>query len=86
VENVWEKFYAEHEEETRKAEEKYALENHGAKAPEGALMGETVYDMAGAATYEYDVVECDDFVEERDSWVKNMPEEIRRANPDFVPT
>ena len=36
-------------------------------------------------TVEYDVVKCADFVEERSKWQNNMPEEIRLANPDFVP-
>ena len=37
-------------------------------------------------TTEFDVVACDDFVEDMGAWVRNMPEEIRRANPDFVPS
>jgi hypothetical protein len=37
-------------------------------------------------TYEYDVVACADFVLDQGCWVRNMPEEIRRANPHFVPT
>jgi len=37
-------------------------------------------------TIEYDVVKCADFVLDRGSWVRNMPEEIKRVNPDFVPT
>ncbi|EED93068.1 predicted protein [Thalassiosira pseudonana CCMP1335] len=47
---------------------------------------ETSYDLSGTTSYEYDVVECEDFVEEKDAWVKNMPEEIRIANPQFVPS
>jgi len=35
---------------------------------------------------EYDVVACDDFVEDKGCWVRNMPEEIRLSNPDFVPS
>jgi hypothetical protein len=41
---------------------------------------------APAVTYEYDVVACQDYVEDRDCWVRNMPEAIRIANPDFVPS
>ena len=37
-------------------------------------------------TVEYDVVECADYVEDMGAWARNMPEEIRRANPNFVPT
>ena len=48
--------------------------------------GETKYDLQPETTYEYDVVACEDFVLDKGCWVRNMPEEIRRANPDFVPT
>lgn len=37
-------------------------------------------------TIEYDIVKCADFVLEKGCWVRNMPEEIKRVNPDFVPT
>jgi len=37
-------------------------------------------------TIEYDVVKCADFVLDKACWVRNMPDEIRRLNPDFVPT
>lgn len=37
-------------------------------------------------TIEYDVVKCADFVLDKGCWVRNMPEEIKRLNPDFVPT
>ena len=37
-------------------------------------------------TTEYDVVECEDYVEESGRWVRKMPSEIREANPGFVPT
>mmetsp|Transcript_11697 Transcript_11697/g.27436 ORF Transcript_11697/g.27436 Transcript_11697/m.27436 type:complete len:167 (-) Transcript_11697:250-750(-) len=37
-------------------------------------------------TTEYDVVACEDFRKDVGRWVRMMPEEIRRANPDFVPT
>lgn len=80
------KMEEEHEEETRKAEEAYMQENNGQIPQDGMLTGETKYDVSGAIEYEFDVVGCEDFVEEKDAWVKNMPEEIRLANPDFVPT
>jgi len=37
-------------------------------------------------TIEYDVVKCADFILDKGIWVRNMPEEIKRVNPDFVPT
>jgi len=37
-------------------------------------------------TIEYDVVACADFVLDKGCWVRNMPDEIRKVNPDFVPT
>jgi hypothetical protein len=80
------KMEEEHEEETRKAEEAFLQENNGELTEDITLHGETKYDVSGAVEYEFDVVACEDFVEERDKWVKNMPEEIRLANPDFVPT
>ena len=87
TENELGKMWEEHEEETRRAEESYAESNDGKQAEEDtALFGSTQYDLSGTTSYEYDVIECEDFVEEKDMWVKNMPEEIRLANPDFVPT
>ncbi|KAL7515630.1 hypothetical protein ACHAXN_013285 [Cyclotella atomus] len=80
------KMTVEHEEETRKAEEAFMRENNGELPEDAILHGETKYDVSGAVAYEFDVVACEDFVEERDIWVKNIPEEIRLANPDFVPT
>jgi len=35
---------------------------------------------------EYDVVECESYAHELDSWIRNMPEEIKAVNPNFVPT
>ena len=52
----------------------------------GESHGRTVYDLSARTTVEYDVVACADFVEDKGCWVRNMPEEIRLANPDFVPT
>ena len=49
------------------------------------LIGETVYDMRPEMSLEYDVVECADFIEDKGCWVRNMPESIKRANPNFVP-
>eukprot|EP00584_Thalassiosira_punctigera_P006966 CAMPEP_0172528526 /NCGR_PEP_ID=MMETSP1067-20121228/2901_1 /TAXON_ID=265564 ORGANISM="Thalassiosira punctigera, Strain Tpunct2005C2" /NCGR_SAMPLE_ID=MMETSP1067 /ASSEMBLY_ACC=CAM_ASM_000444 /LENGTH=192 /DNA_ID=CAMNT_0013312457 /DNA_START=93 /DNA_END=671 /DNA_ORIENTATION=+ len=82
--NELEKMWDEHEDQTRQAEKAFANEDgEGGDLP---LLGEKQYDLSGTTTYEYDVVECDDFVQDEDAWVRNMPEEIRIANPDFVPT
>ena len=48
--------------------------------------GETVYDFTPVTTVEYDVVACESFVPEKGAWVRNMPEEIKKANPNFVPS
>jgi hypothetical protein len=59
-----------------KAEESQAKDMHGS----------TVYDLTPQTTYEYDVIGCADFVEDKGAWIRNMPEEIRQANPHFVPS
>jgi len=73
----------EHVDQTRQAEEASNNLQEGEK--DVPLFGEKQYDLSGTTSYEYDVVECEDFVLSRDAWVRNMPEEIRIANPDFVP-
>ena len=52
----------------------------------GKLIGENKYDLSVKTTYEYDVVACEDYEENIGMWIRNMPEEIRSANPDFVPS
>jgi hypothetical protein len=47
--------------------------------------GETIIPISTTYT-EYDVVACADYVEDMNCWVRNMPDEIKRANPNFVPT
>lgn len=86
------RLWSEHLEETRRAEEKAKLES-GADADIGTsvdgmdkLVGEEKYDLSVKTTYEYDVVACEDFVKDDGCWVRNMPEEIKLANPDFVPS
>jgi len=78
------KMWNEHEDQTRQAEEDSG-ETNGAEG-DVPLFGDKQYDLSGTTSYEYDVIECEDFVEDKNSWVRNMPEEIRIANPDFVPT
>ena len=48
--------------------------------------GEVQLSTVERVTVEYDVVKCEDFVSDPGRWVRNMPEEIRRVNPAFVPT
>ncbi|KAL7557133.1 hypothetical protein ACA910_002416 [Epithemia clementina (nom. ined.)] len=55
-------------------------------SPLAPLHGKTVYDLSSTTTIEYDVVACKDFVEDKGCWVRNMPEAIKAANPNFVPT
>lgn len=85
------RMWKEHAAETQRAEEKAAASKDEADASnanesDNNLHGETVYDLTPVTTYEYDVVACEDYVEDKGCWVRNMPEEIRLANPDFVPT
>ena len=75
-----ERMWNEHAEETAKAEARAAETGE-----DGPLYGLQKYSM-GTTVYEYDVVECEDFVEDQGCWVRNMPEEIKKKNPDFVPT
>mmetsp|Transcript_31859 Transcript_31859/g.66969 ORF Transcript_31859/g.66969 Transcript_31859/m.66969 type:complete len:198 (+) Transcript_31859:108-701(+) len=82
AENELGKMWGEHEDQTRQAEE--AVETNG--KGDVPLFGEKQYDLSGTTSYEYDVVECEDFIQDKDKWVRNMPDEIRIANPDFVPT
>lgn len=78
------RIWAEHLEQSRLAEEKQHKQNGMDESLR--ITGEKVYDLSVKTTYEYDVVACEDFVEDKGCWVRNMPEEIRRMNPDFVPT
>lgn len=52
----------------------------------GGTAIESVVVTNTTTTIEYDVVACADFVLEQGCWARNMPDEIRRVNPDFVPT
>lgn len=74
VDRLWH----ENAEETARAAA-FAQDGTASQAP-------TVYDLTPVTTYEYDVVACADYVKDVGCWVRNMPEEIRRANPDFVPS
>ena len=85
VEKSLGQMWTEHEDQTRQAEE--ALNKSKEVGEENVpLFGEKQYDLSGTTSYEYDVIECEDFVLSKDAWVRNMPEEIRKANPNFVPT
>jgi hypothetical protein len=80
------RMWREHNQETEQAEKSSESESASESAEEERLVGKTVYDMAPVTTYEYDVVACADFLEEKGCWVRNMPQEIFEANPDFVPS
>jgi hypothetical protein len=73
------RMWREHGAETARAQQQ-------AQSGDDSLHGETVYNLTPVTTMEYDVVACADYVEDRGCWVRNMPEEIKRANPHFVPT
>jgi len=79
------RIWSEHKSETERAERKHQ-QQEDEKAASSVLHGETVYDLSPVTTYEYDVVACADYVEDKGCWVRNMPQEIKDANPDFVPT
>ena len=93
-EQVMARVWKEHKDETARAEQKAAQvqkndnnNNNESTPSQQPLHGETVYDLSPQkTTVEYDVVACQDFVEDMGCWVRNMPEEIKKANPDFVPT
>jgi len=74
-----------------KQEEQAALTNlssNEGNEDDSPAIGPTTYNLSniGEVSYEYDVVKCEDFMQEIDCWVKNMPQEIREANPQFVPS
>lgn len=75
------RMWREHKSETERAEELAKGEDD-----QEPLYGAKKYDFAPVTTYEYDVVKCEDYVEDMGAWVRNMPEEIRKENPNFVPS
>jgi len=88
--SVIDRMKEEHQAEEKLAEQE-AIANQKDNAiseetEETELHGKTVYDISSATTIEYDVVACEDFIEDEGCWVRNMPEEIKAANPNFVPT
>jgi hypothetical protein len=80
--NEWDKILREHSDETKRAMEAQQSSISNEQQP---LIGNTKYDVSPQITYEYDVVACEDFVLDKGCWVRNMPEEIKKANPHFVP-
>lgn len=75
-----ERMWSEHQSETERAE---AVADPDS---DESLVGAQKYDLGSATTYEYDVVKCADYDHDPGCWVRNMPEEIKLANPDFVPS
>eukprot|EP00980_Cylindrotheca_fusiformis_P009025 scaffold1934_cov79-Cylindrotheca_fusiformis.AAC.14 len=82
--NDVQRMYQEHAQEEQRAKEEAAQNKND--NDDNKLRGPTVYDFAPATIYEYDVVKCADYVEDIGCWVRNMPQEIKDANPNFVPT
>jgi hypothetical protein len=78
------RMWREHETETVQAQSESSESSSSDR--DGDLHGATVYDLTPVTTYEYDVVQCQDYVEDLGMWVRNMPQEIRDANPNFVPS
>jgi hypothetical protein len=74
------RMWKEHENETQAAKES------NPDLEEGGLHGAQVYDLSPVTTYEYDVVSCADYVEDKGCWIRNMPQQIKDANPNFVPS
>jgi hypothetical protein len=66
-------------EETKRAQSKQGT------TTEKLEIGETIIPISTTYT-EYDVVACADYVEDMNCWIRNMPDEIKRANPNFVPS
>jgi hypothetical protein len=76
VERMW----TEHAAETERQEALLLVDD-------GTVGTEKVYDLSPViTTYEYDVVKCEDYKEDKGCWIRNMPKEIKDANPDFVPS
>jgi hypothetical protein len=75
------RIWAEHVEQTEIAETKGDSTND---VKNWKLLGQTKYDLTVKTSYEYYVVKYQDYDEHMGIWVGNMPEEIRKANPDFV--
>ena len=88
------RLWREHEGETQRAQERAAeaasslnpttSQSQPSDAP--FLYGQERYNLQPKVTMEYDVVKCEDYVQDMGCWVRHMPEEIRRANPNFVPS
>jgi hypothetical protein len=80
MERLWTEHAAETETVPAKADEE-ALLAVGSSSQEDTNL---VY--SSSTTIEYDVVKCEDYKEDKGCWIRNMPQEIKDSNPDFVPT
>jgi hypothetical protein len=81
--NELQRLWKEHEQQTAEA---MANPEQQQRLEDGKYIGSNKYDLSPQTTVEYDVVACADFIEDKDCWVRNMPDVIRQANPNFVPT
>ena len=86
--SIWSQIYTEHSAEARRAMAEAETTEHDSEGSLSgpALVGPTKYSLEPTTTLEYDVVACEDFVEDQGCWVRNMPDEIKAVNPQFVPT
>jgi len=88
------RLWREHEGETKRAQERAAeaASSMNPTSPQSQppqppfLYGQERYNLQPKVTMEYDVVKCEDYVEDIGCWIRHMPDEIRRANPNFVPS
>ena len=37
------------------------------------------YNLSSKTTYEFDVIKCEDYIEDKGCWIRNMPQEIKDA-------
>jgi len=54
--------------------------------PELEAMAKAFFRQMPTMGIEYDIIACEDFVEDKGCWVRNMPEAVKLANPQWVPT
>jgi len=82
------RMWREHESETKAAlqEQQQNYNNYNFDDDNDGDGREKYEVFSPTTTTEYDVVKCTDYIHEAGSWVRNMPKEIKEANPNFVPS
>ena len=71
---------------TRKDDLSGMWDNENFQKENKPIIGDVAIDGIDRTIYEYDVVKCEDYREDIDCWIRNMPREIKEANPHFVPS